>query len=137
MLFRTAFRVLLLPRVCACLCSATVRAQSSPRSALSVPPTVTCDEFMEMTARKVFPKVVIYSVTFDGPTHLPAAILKGLVTSLTHREFDGDPKWLEGIEELPLRETWQDQGYFQAEVSARAALLRGDATCQHFSVTFA
>lgn len=91
---------------------------------------------MEMTGRKVFPKVVIDSVTLDGPTHLPAAILKDLVTSLTHREFDGDPKWLEGIEELPIRETGQDQGYFQAEVSARASLLRADATCQHFSVTF-
>jgi outer membrane protein assembly factor BamA len=130
-----ARRQLLLPAICVWLCSASARAQLSPNPGPGCSPDLACDKFKEMAGKRVFPKVVIDHVTFDGPIHLPDATLKALVTSLTHREFDGDPKWLEEIEEVPVRSSWQDQGYFTVAVKAQALPLGGDANYQHFSVT--
>ena len=97
---------------------------------------VSCDDFKEMTGRKVFPKIIIDNVIFEGPVHLPAAALEELVASIKQHPLDGDPNWLDEIEEVVLRGTWQDNGYFRAEVSGKSLLLGGDANFQHYSVTF-
>jgi outer membrane protein assembly factor BamA len=131
--FRGALQFLLLLLVCAVICSINAQAQSSTNPRSGCPSIVPCDDFKEMTGKKVFPKVVIEDITFNGPVHLPAANVESLVTSLTHHELDGDHNWLEKIEEAVLS-VWQDQGYFKAEVKAQALPLGGDATYQHFSI---
>jgi outer membrane protein assembly factor BamA len=94
------------------------------------------DDIKEMLGEKIYPKAIIDDVTFDGPIQLPTATLEKLVTSLKQKQFDGDSKWLEDeIEEFSIRGAWQDQGYFKVEVSAKAVLLGGDASYQHFAVT--
>lgn len=129
-----AQRRLLLPSICVWLCSASARAQLSPNPGRGCPSGVTCEDFKEMIGKRIFPKIVIDHVTFDGPIHLPGAALEELLTSLKQREFDAGTKWLEEIEEVPIRSTWQDQGYFKVEVSGRAIPLGGDTKSQHFSV---
>ena len=134
MRLRTAIRSVRLALVCVVLCCTNARAQSLPTPGSSCAPTVTCDEFKELTGKKVFPKVIIDDVTFDGPLSLPPATLSALTKELTNHELDGDPKWLDATEEVPIGAAWQDNGYVQVKVSARAIPHGGDATYQHFSV---
>ncbi len=92
------------------------------------------DEFKEMTGKKVWPKIIIDAVDFDGPTHVPEEERAQLVESLKRKEFDGDPKWLEEFEQQ-VRGFWQDRGYFKVAVTAQAQPQYGDSTYQHVAVT--
>jgi hypothetical protein len=127
---------LLLPLAYAILCSPELRAQSSPASGAECAPMVTCDEFKELTGKKVYPKVIIDDVSFEGPVSIPHDVLDGIIKDLTSRKFDSDSKWLDEVEEVAIRGTWQEYSYFKAEVSAQAVPRGGDDTYQHFSVIF-
>jgi outer membrane protein assembly factor BamA len=133
---RAAIQYALLAMVCACLGAPATLAQSTPGRGSGCPFGVSCDDFKEMIGQKVFPKVIIDEVTFDGPVSIPPATLDALTKDLTSHEFDGDSKWLGEIEEMSVRAAWQDNGYFRAEVSGKSLLLGGDANFQHYSVTF-
>jgi hypothetical protein len=87
-----------------------------------------------MTGKKVFPKVIIDDVTFDGPVNIPPPTLEALTKELTSHEFDGEFKWLDVIQEVPIRAAWQDNGYFMVVLSGRVIPHGGDANFQHFSV---
>jgi outer membrane protein assembly factor BamA len=88
-----------------------------------------------MNGGKESPKVIIDEVTFDGSLHLPDQVLEQVTASLKGKRFDGDSDWQKGIEENPLRSTWEDQGFVLARVNVKAVSLGGDANYQHFSVT--
>jgi hypothetical protein len=133
MQFRRAIKSVLLALVCTCLSSVNARAQSPPNPGPGCPPSVSDDDFSEMTGKKVFPKVIVDDVIFDGPVHLPTAALNELVVLLKQKEYGGN-EWLDEIEES-ARGVWQDQGYFKARVTGQAIPLGGDADHQHFSVT--
>src|ERR1700675_2443096 len=107
-----ALQSALLMLLCLSLCPTHTRAQSASGRGSDCPPMVSCDDFKEMTGRKVFPKIIIDNVIFEGPVHLPAAALEELVASIKQHPLDGDPNWLDEIEEVVLRGTWQDNGYF-------------------------
>jgi Surface antigen variable number repeat len=133
MQFRRAIQSVLLALVCTCLSSVNAFAQSPPNPGPGCPPSVSDDDFSEMTGKKVFPKVIVDDIIFDGPVHLPTAALNELVASLKQKEYGGN-EWLNEIEES-ARGVWQDQGYFKARVTGQAIPLGGDADHQHFSVT--
>jgi len=122
--------------LCVFVGSPVVLAQSSPSPDSNCGDIVTCDKLKELSGKKVYPKIIIDDVSFDGPVSLPHAALEEIIESLTTHAIDADPKWLEVLEEVPIRGAWQDHGYFKAEASAKAIPHGGDATYQHYSVIF-
>ena len=80
------------------------------------------------------PKVIIDAVKFKGATHVPRSIRGRLVTSLKQREFDGDSNWIEEFQEA-VRDSWQQQGYFNAKLRAEAQIVSSDSTRHRVSVT--
>jgi outer membrane protein assembly factor BamA len=78
--------------------------------------------------------IVIDSVEFDGPVTLPAQNKQKLIDDLKRLEPDADSRWLEEVEEAPIRGAWQDDGYFTAAVSLTARELGSDAVRQHVAL---
>lgn len=113
-------------------CAPNAGAQSSSELDSCCPPTASCEKPNEVNGGKVSARVVIDDVTFDGPVQLATTSLEPLLT-LKQKEYDGDSKWLDDIEDA-ARGAWGDQGYFKAMVSAKAVPLGSDAAHKHFSV---
>ena len=117
-------------------CAPRIRAQSPPNSARCSPPPVTSDDKNELIGKKVFPKVIVDDVVFDGPTSLPASIREQLVADLKgHAARSSGSEWLEEWNEVAIRGAWMDEGFFKMTSSAKAQIISSDATEQHVSVT--
>lgn len=87
-------------------------------------------------SQKPHPKVIIEEVRFDGPTHLPYSELGPVIEEANHREMDAEfPGWLDDFAEIGLRGAWQDQGYFNVKVTAKAQSLGSDSEHERFVVT--
>jgi outer membrane protein assembly factor BamA len=110
-----------------------VGAQSLPTQDSCCPANVSCYYGSNLKTGAASSKIIIAHVTFDGPIHVPDSTLEELVTSLKQKEFDGDSKWLEEIED-ELREPWRDRGYFKIEISAQAVPLGADGSYQRYSI---
>ena len=83
----------------------------------------------------MFPKVIVDSVVFDGPTSLPASIQEQLVADLKeHAALSSGSEWLEDWNEAAVRGAWQDQGFFKMTSTAKAQIVSSDASEQHVSV---
>jgi outer membrane translocation and assembly module TamA len=146
MRLRTALQFILLLVVWSALSSSVAHAQV-PRRLTKCLPYPTLEEEIEDMRAEVrakmaangeaplpAPKVIIDEIKFDAPIHLPDSVRDELLNSIKEHEFAADSKWLEEIEEVPIRGAWQDNGYFKVKVSAQALPLGGDATHQHYSV---
>ena len=93
---------------------------------------ISSDEKAELLGRKVFPKVIVDSVVFDGPTSLPASTREQLVSDL--KEHAGT-HWLNEWNEVAIRGAWMDEGFLKMTSAAKAQIISTDATEQHVSVT--
>jgi len=81
-------------------------------------------------------KVIIEDVRFDAPIHLSYAALKPAVDEANRIEMDAEGNgWLDEFAEIGLRGTWQNQGYFNATVTAKAESLGSDSESKRFLVT--
>ena len=117
------------------LACSPVRAQTSSSSAQCSSPSLSSDEKAELIGEKVFPKVVVDSVVFDGTTSLPTSIRDQLISELESKEFSASSQRLEEFNEVKVRGAWQDQGFFKMTSTVKAQTIGGDATEQHVSVT--
>jgi outer membrane protein assembly factor BamA len=127
---RIILRVALLGFLVAGVFPAPAFAQFSAGSEKCEPLAPSSDEFKELTGKKVFPKIVIDDVYFDGPTLLPDSFRERIVAGLKQRELDGDPDWIERVEQT-IRGAWQDEGYIEVRVELQPSSLRGDSTYQY------
>jgi outer membrane protein assembly factor BamA len=128
--------VVALSCVYALLSAQPIRAQSQQEKPQTCPPScLSSDEFKELLGIKVYPKIVVDDVKFDGPTHLPdVSTEQELITKLKHREFDAGSEWLEEIL-FPVRNAWSDLGYFNAEATGQSQVVSADSTYEHVVVT--
>jgi len=98
-------------------------------------PSLPSDEKAELIGQKVFPKVVVDSVVFDGPNSLPSSIRDQLISELESKEFSASNERLEEFNEIAVRGAWGDRGFFKMTSTVKAQIIRGNATEQHVSVT--
>ena len=117
------------------LACSSVCAQTPSSSARCSSPSLSSDENAESVGEKVFPKVVVDSVVFDGPTSLPSSIRDQLTAELEkHAAHSAGNDWLEEWNEVAVRGAWQDQGFFKMASTAKAQIV-SDTTEQHVSVS--
>lgn len=121
----------------AVVCSPPIHGQSPPNSARCFPSllSLASDEKAEFIGKKVFPKVIIDDVVFDGPTSLPASTREQLVGELREHAALGSTRWLEEWGEFAVRNAWMDEGFFKMTSTAEPKIISSDATEQHVSVT--
>jgi hypothetical protein len=93
--------------------------------------------YADVALRSAAPKkvVIVDSVAFDGPITLPAQNQQKLIDDLKQLNLDADSRWLEELEEGPVRAAWQDDGYFQVEGKATTKVVGDDALGEHLALT--
>jgi outer membrane protein assembly factor BamA len=121
----------------ALLFSQAIRAQSQQEKPQRCPPpAVSVDELKEMTGKKVYPKIIIDDVKFDGPARLPdSGKEQSIITELKHREFDAGLDWLNEILEVPIGDAWRDQGFFKVIATGAARVVSKDLEYEHVVIT--
>jgi hypothetical protein len=138
MVYRSLIRIVVLCGVTALLLTQAIRAQSQQeRPQRRCPPTsVSSDELKEMTGKKVYPKVIIDDVKFDGPARLPDLNKeRAIITELKHHEFDAGLDWLNEILEVPIGDTWRDQGFFKVIAHGQSKVVSKDSLYEHVVIT--
>jgi Surface antigen variable number repeat len=133
---RSTLRIILLT----CAYTFTLAPQIQAQSPEAYParcksPFYATDEFKELIGLKVYPRIVIDEVEFDGASHLPGVSRDQLIALLEDREFDDEPNWVAGPEEH-VREFWLDRGYFKVRVTSSEKILTPDPTRRHAAAAF-
>jgi hypothetical protein len=133
--------------VCVLLCSSPISAQIARRLDRSRPYPSLADEIHDMReevrakiaatdgAPALTRTVVIDAVEFDGPIHLPDATRERLVAELKQGNYKADSGWLDQIQDGSIPGTWQDDGFFKAQVTATASVINTDSTVEHVLLT--
>jgi outer membrane protein insertion porin family len=80
------------------------------------------------------PRVIIDDVKFDGPIHISDSARQQLISELKQRDYHADSDWLSEIEEIGIKGTWRDQGYFKVEVTAKEEFISSDSDSEHVLV---
>jgi hypothetical protein len=121
---------------CALLFHPPILAQSQQGQTRMHPPDdVSSDEFKELAGKKIYPKIIIDDVKFDG-AHLPDSKKENeVVEELKHHRFDGGSDWLNVILEVPILGAWQESGFFKAQASGQFQVASTDAENQHVTIT--
>jgi len=119
----------------ALFCSSRAGAQLPLRLKRCQPYPTVADEISEMKANTSHPKLIIDDLEFDGTIHLPEEALAQLVAEIKHHEFQADSDWLGELAEVPVRNAWQEQGYFRVLPTAESQVLSADSATRHVSVT--
>ncbi|HLB88357.1 MAG TPA: POTRA domain-containing protein [Terriglobales bacterium] len=132
---RTARQFVLLGVIYTLFCSPPICAQFPQRLKRCSPYPTLAEEISAIRAETPHPKVIIDTVRFEGATHLPDSVLEQLIASVKQQEFEADSDWIGELEEVGIRGTWQQQGYFHAKVTAKVQPVGGDSTHERFSVT--
>lgn len=144
---RTQLRSASLAFAAALVCVLPVSAQIPRRLNRCLPYPTLADEINDMHqevetkaaalagADKPQPKVVIDDVKFDGPIHLQDGDREGLVARLKASRFDAHSSWLEEVQDPWIRGAWTDAGFFKVEASARAEVIKSDASFEHVLLT--
>jgi len=97
---------------------------------------LSADESKEMIGTKVYPKIIIDDVKFDSPPNLlDSNTEQEIIAELKHHEFDGGSHWLDEILEVPVRNAWQNQGYFKMEASGQPQVVSADSMYEHVVIT--
>jgi outer membrane protein assembly factor BamA len=81
-------------------------------------------------------KVILESIRFDGPVHLPDNDVTQIIAATNEQDLNADDShWTEQLAEIGLRSAWQDRGYFRMTVATEAHSLGGDAVVERFEVS--
>jgi outer membrane protein assembly factor BamA len=136
MVCRSSIRIVVLGGVSALLLAQAIRAQSQEEKPHRNPPaSVSTDEFNELTGKKVYPKVIIDDVKFEGPAHLPeSGQEQATIAELKHHEFDAGLDWLSEILEVPIQGAWQDQGFFKVKATGQTQVVSEDSAYKHVEI---
>src|SRR5207245_2293331 len=122
--------------------SASACAQLPPRLERCLPYPTLAQEIKELRgpdekSEPTQPRITIASIYFQGQTRLPQTVQVQLVrTFRRYRQpfYDSDAKTLlTEFEEVGVRGTLRDRGYFRAKIETEAKLLRADAHEQRYS----
>jgi hypothetical protein len=80
--------------------------------------------------------VVIERIDFDGPIHLADSDVAQIIADVNQHELYADNiNWLKNVTDTYLTFAWQNQGYINVKVTAKATLLDADSTAERFLVT--
>lgn len=138
-LIAAACSVLSLPAVCAQLPSRLERCLPYPTLAQEIKVMrqgTDAKEAQEVSA----PKIVFVSVDFQGETRLPQTLQAQLATSLKRGRaqfYGSDPApLLDEFQEVAVRGSLRERGYFHAQVDSESHLLSADPRERRYSVTF-
>jgi outer membrane protein assembly factor BamA len=114
-----------------------IRAQSpEQRPEICAPSCSSPDAFKEMTGKKVYPKMIVDDVKFDGPAHLPDSREEPeVVSELRQHVLDRGSEGLDEILEVRIRSAWQDQGFFKVLASGQMRVVSSDSTYEHVVIT--
>jgi len=116
-------------------CPAPAGAQLPRRLKRCLPYPTLADEISEMKANTSHPKLIIDDLKFDGAIHLAEETLAQLVAEIKRHDFQADSDWLGELVEVPVRNAWQEHGYFTVLPTAESQVLSRDSTTLHVSVT--
>lgn len=83
------------------------------------------------------PRVVIASIRFVPPTHISESVRSRIIRSIKSPQFHDDTKmeWLEELQDVGIRGTLQDSGYFKAKVKVYPRLLDGNERRNRYALT--
>jgi len=123
--------------LCVFLFGPVTQAQSEPENPEKCSPLcVSTDEFREMIGKKVFPKMIVDSVKFDSPIHLPDSSEEPeIISEIKLNMFDYGQEGLNEVLEVRIRSAWQDQGFFKVLVWSQTKVASSDSTYEHVLVT--
>jgi hypothetical protein len=131
-------RVVVLGGLYALLFGQVIRAQSpqhKPKTCVPSP-CPSSDAFEEMTGKKIYPKMIVDDVKFDGPAHLPDSNEeREVISQLKQHMFDRGSEGLDEVLEVGIRYAWQDQGYFKVMATGQTQIVSSDSAYEHVVVT--
>ena len=83
------------------------------------------------------PRVIIVSIQFALVTHISESVRSRIIRSIKSPQFHDDAKmdWLEELQDVGIRGTLQDSGYFKAKVKVDARLLDGNERRNRYALT--
>jgi len=129
-------RAILLCVACVSLCSMRLRAQKSPD-----PPECPLTPSQSQLLRHLShqddhqpPRIVIDSLAFDGPVHVPDSLRQELISTLEQKRFFEPEDWRREVEYI-VSSSWEDKGYITMTVEPNFQFIGGDETQQHYSVS--
>ena len=136
------FAVLALVQVCSL--HGVVNAQLPPRLERCLPYTTLVQEISAMQEETraepepmPTPRVVISSIQFVPPTHISEYVRSRIIRSIKSPQYQDNAKmdWLEELQDVGIRGTLQDSGYFKAKVKVDARLLDGNERRNSYALT--
>ncbi len=130
-------RVAVFGGLCTLLFGTVVRAQSQQeKHHLCSPACVSKDEFKEMTGKKVYPKIIVDDVKFDGAVSMPnPSDEPEIVSELKKHMLDNGQNGLEEVLEIRIRGAWQEQGFFKVLIDGHSKVVSSDSAYEHVIVT--
>jgi|HubBroStandDraft_4_1064222.scaffolds.fasta_scaffold28792_3 hypothetical protein len=114
-----------------------IHAQSQQERPQACSPSCTsADEFKERSGKKVYPKIIVDEVKFDGPVHLPnPSDEPEIISELKQHMLDDGQNGLEEVLEIRIRGAWEEQGFFKVLVDGHSKVVSSDSVCEHVIVT--
>jgi outer membrane protein assembly factor BamA len=80
-------------------------------------------------------KVIVERIEFDRPTHLSESDVEQVIKTANEIGYNaGTSEWVDELAEIGLRSAWQNQGYFEINVSAHAQSIGGDSDYEWYLV---
>jgi outer membrane protein assembly factor BamA len=131
-------RVVVLGVLYALLFGQVIRAQSAEHKPKTcVPsPCPSSDAFEEMTGKKVYPKMIVDDVKFDGSARLPDSSEERVaISELKQHMLDLGSEGLDEVLEIRIRGDWQNNGFFKVIATAQTQVVSADSTYEHVLVT--
>ena len=90
----------------------------------------------EMQGKKVYPKIIVDDVKFDGPFHVPnPSDEPEIISDLKQHVFDHGQEGLDEISEVEIERAWQDQGFFKVVATGQMKVLSADSNFEHVVIT--
>ncbi len=128
---------MVLTTLCALLFGPVVQAQSAQEeSPKCSPPCVSSSEFREMIGKKVYPKMIVDSVKFDSPAHLPDSSEEPeIISEIKQHMFDYGQEGLDEVLEVRIRLAWEEHGFFKVLAHAQSQVVSSDSAYEHVVVT--
>jgi len=113
------------------------RAQTEPDTCKACPAAnVSNDDFREMQGLKVYPKIIVDDVTFDGPDRLPAGVDEAeVISDLKRHVLERGQDGLDEVMEIRIRGAWEDQGFFKVLAKGDMRFVSSDDELKHAVIT--
>ena len=89
-----------------------------------------------MIGKKVYPKMIVDSVKFDSPAHLPDSSEEPeIISEIKQHMFDYGQEGLDEVLEVRIRLAWEEHGFFKVLAHAQSQVVSSDSAYEHVVVT--